>query len=130
MTPLDLRLKYKSETGNNPTYGSYDHGWGRNAHFDNETKTWFSYDYKGSLTPEYAQWLEELNFGDKWKREIYYKERGQYGTYEVQKSTRYRKCETIYTREYKEWLEEIHMYRYVYSPDTKRVFKFTKEDLI
>jgi hypothetical protein len=45
ITPFDIRLKYRFDTGEAPTYGKDE------DHF---------YNYKGSLTHEYAEWLEEL----------------------------------------------------------------------
>ena len=52
MTALELRMKYKADTGYAPTYGNYAG----------------NCDYKGGLKHEYAVWLEN---GSSKKRESY-----------------------------------------------------------
>jgi len=81
MTPIDLRIKYKSETGFVATYGK------------DSSK---HYNYKGGLTHEYAEWLED-GFT---QRRIFYKfDTGLNATY-------YKNYFILhYTKGYKEWLE-------------------------
>jgi len=94
MTPLDLRIFYKSETGEYPTYGK-------------SGGPQFSGNYKGGLTHEYAQWLEEYQGSDPtftsmtWKRDYFLKETGLQATY-YDKS-----LNLCYTRAYKEWMENL-----------------------
>lgn len=86
MTSIDLRIKYKSETGYSPTYG----------------KDIWGHTYQGGLTHQYAEWLEghlskQVNTR---KRDYYLKGTGMHGTY-------YDKNRIMrYTKHYKEWLEE------------------------
>jgi hypothetical protein len=115
MTAIDLRLKYRFDTGIYPTYGSFHHSF----------KYSTLYDYKGGLTPEYAQWLEQLHDGGDWKRETYWEETRKLPVY--QDSNR----KTIYTREYKEWLEEIecnYVYDFTYISESSFKEKWNTED--
>jgi hypothetical protein len=90
MTPLDLRIKYRFETGYSPTFGKDSI-----SRYNNHTN---SYNYKGGLTPEYAEWIQSLQRGDEWKQEKYHKSTGHLATY-------YQKGWLKYTKDYKEWLE-------------------------
>jgi len=94
MTEFDLRLFYRRETGFPPTYGkTRGHQAGCN--------------YKGGLTHDYAEWLEEYR-GDNpapmsmiWQRDYFLKETGVHATYyDNDRNLRY-------TREYKQWMEEL-----------------------
>ena len=89
MTELECRIKYKHETGECPTYGTYRTG---NCNFE------------GSLTNAYAKWLEAQDGGDMWKDDEYFKSSAIHGTYV---KTIYGRKETIYTKDYKEWLERL-----------------------
>jgi len=85
MTPLDLRIRYKSETGEYPTYGK-------------SGGPQFSGNYKGGLTQEYAEWLEAHNlFGD---ISTFSKDTGLQPVYYDNHRNFH------YTKAYKEWLEE------------------------
>jgi len=88
MTILDLRIKYRFDTGLPPTYGKYD---------TNITGNQPGCNYKGALTNDYAQWLENL-YGN--LRLAYQKNTGEiavsYGKFN----------EIKYRKGYKEWLEE------------------------
>ena len=96
MTPIDVRIKYKSETGFAPTYGRYKltHG-----------NTQGGCNYKGGLTQEYAEWLESKGAqgkhfrGPEWKRWRYLKNTSNHTTY-------YKNDIIQYTKGYKEWMEE------------------------
>ena len=57
---LDLRLKYKLETGCSPTLGKF---------FINNSTGEMACNYKGDLTDEYAQWLEEHFLADEIRKE-------------------------------------------------------------
>ena len=91
MTPIEVKIQYRFDTGLAPTYG-YDKT-GRN--------------YKGALTHEYAEWLEEYRgpnpkpMSMTWQRDFYLKETGMHATY-------YDKDRNLrYTREYKLWMEQL-----------------------
>ena len=88
MTILDLRIKYRFDTGLPPTYGKYN---------TNITGNQPGCNYRGSLTNDYAKWLENSN--DE-LRLTYQKNTGEtavlYGRFN----------EVKYRKEYKEWLEE------------------------
>jgi len=94
MTPIDLRLKYKSETGYAPTYGRFE-------------DSWDTCNYKGALTHEYVEWIEnkemcECNFHRRtpdWKRKKYLKNTGHHAIY-------YKNGMLHYYKEYREWAEE------------------------
>ena len=90
MTPIDIRIKYKSETGLAPTYGRYKltHG-----------NTQSGCNYRGALTAEYVEWLETFSYliGN---REEFFKNTGLQSIYYD------REHNSHYTRAYKEWLEE------------------------
>ena len=95
MTQLDLRIKYKRETGFAPTYGRYGE--------DDQLQLFpfisvASCNYKSDrgLTHEYAEWLERTCR----KRAIYKSNTAEYGTY----YDKHRKLR--YTRDYKDWMEE------------------------
>lgn len=95
MNTLDIRIKYKFDTGEYPTFNN-----GLNR-------------YSGSLTQEYAEWLERGNvrLRDQFKRDTsydatYYKIKG--GQYVL-----------IYTKLYKEWLEEKYVILYTLSQNIK-----------
>ncbi|MFA5152806.1 MAG: hypothetical protein WC554_09620 [Clostridia bacterium] len=93
MTALDLRIKYKSETGFALTYGRFGE--------DDQLQLFpfvsvKSCNYKGGLTHEYAEWLER----NAKKREIYQRNQAETGTY----YDKYHKLR--YIREYKDWMEE------------------------
>ena len=88
MTPIDVRIRYKFETGFAPTYGISYVQKGCN--------------YRGGLTTEYAEWLEQglSKIINTQKRDYYFKDTGLHGIY-------YDKDRNIrYTKAYKEWLEE------------------------
>lgn len=94
MTELDLRIKYRSETGFPPTYGRTG-------------GPQFGCNYKGALTHKYAEWLEEYRgpnpepMSMTWQRYSFLKETGLYATY-------YDRDRNIrYNREYKLWMEEL-----------------------
>ena len=91
MTELECRMKYKWDTGEDPTYGKYK-----------EMKT--TCNYEGALTPEYATWLENKDDGDKWKEDQFKRETALDGTYISYERGRRRK---MYTKAYKEWLEKL-----------------------
>lgn len=92
MTPIDLRIKYRSETGLSPTYGRdrYD-----------------ECNYRGALTYQYTEWIENIGVDTKyyhgrkpyWKRLRFRKNTGCDATY-------YYKGLLYYRKVYKEWLEE------------------------
>jgi len=92
MNALDLRIKYKSQTGFHPTYGN-------------------GYNYQGTLTKHYVKWLEN---NDKSFRDEYKRNTGNDATWEKYVKGHNGLYETIYTKEYKEWLEEFW-----YESDTK-----------
>jgi hypothetical protein len=83
MTPLDLRMKYKVETGSYPIY--------RDRH--NSSKQ-LSYD--GALTQAYAQWLENGSLRYRW---IYQQDTGEIPVFTDKNAI------LIYRKAYKEWLE-------------------------
>ena len=96
MTQIDLRIKYKSETGMAPTYGRYGE--------DDQLQlipfisvSSCNYQSNRGLTHEYAEWLER----DVRKRNAFKRDIAEYGTY----YDKYRKLR--YTREYKDWMEYI-----------------------
>jgi hypothetical protein len=84
MTALQLRIKYKFETGFTPTLGM------------DSSKTQEFYNYQGELTNEYVQWLE--GNATHW-REKYKKDTGHYAVIQDYYSI-------DYTDGYKEWLED------------------------
>ena len=91
MTPIDLRIKYRFETGDSPTYGKDSYG----------------HNYKGGLTHEYAEWIETYTgengtfMSMNWQRYYFIKDTGLHATYyDKHKKLRYRK-------EYKDWLEQL-----------------------
>jgi len=94
MTELDLRLKYKSETGYAPTYGKTG-------------GPQFGCNYKGGLTHKYAEWLEEYRGSNPtpmsmtWQRDYFLKETGTCATYYD------RKRNIHYIYEYKLWMERL-----------------------
>jgi len=91
MTSIELRIKFKSETGYDPTTGKT--GYPQSGMCN----------YKGNLTSEYAAWLESEHIDlthTSMIRHKYLKEMGKPGTY-----LDYNRI-THYTEEYKEWLEE------------------------
>ena len=86
-TPLDIRLKYRFDTGEAPTYGRTS---GQQAG---------SCNYKGGLTHEYAEWLESHVKASR-SRRLFQMNTGLVATY-------YDKNRILrYVREYKEWMEE------------------------
>lgn len=91
MTPLELRMFYKADTGFAPTYGR------------TQEQQAGSCNYKGGLTHEYAEWLEmnhlDMTLSKKF-RTRYQQDKGISGTY----YSRYHVL--CYTKDYKEWLEE------------------------
>jgi len=92
MRPIEVRIKYKFDTGLSPTYGR-----------DPETRCC---NYRGALTHDYTEWLEHHGRGvesiheriSTRRRMKYLKDTGNHAIY-------YRR-EMHYTKEYKEWLEE------------------------
>lgn len=89
MTILDLRIKYRFDTGLPPTYGKYDINISGNQRGCN---------YKGSLTNQYGEWLES-HFTNR-MRLTYQKETGLSAILDnTRKGARY-------TTGYKLWLEE------------------------
>lgn len=91
MTPLELRIKFKSETGFAPTTGrTHEQQVG-------------SCNYREYLTQEYIGWLEsdhiDIKMGNKY-REKYFKETGK------QAISYDNKRNICYINEYDEWLEE------------------------
>jgi hypothetical protein len=109
MTPIDLRIKYKSATGDYPTYGRYttnQRGYGAKTAVGN---------YQGGLTHDYAEWLEGWPAGNSIrKRDFYLKSIGTNGTY-------YDKNRILrYTKNYKEWLEERVCQAYTVIEKIKR----------
>jgi len=89
-TAIDLRIKYKFDTGNHPTW----------------CDTWNSYSYtKGKLKSIYGIWLEE-QFGNQSNlRDNYYKYSGCKPIY---KKNRYYICDCL-TQEYMLWLEDKYL---------------------
>lgn len=82
MTPIDLRIKYKSKTGYSPIYGKDDHE---------------HYNYQGELTPDYVEWLG----GSSTRKLIAYKQdTGLYSHWYDNKRN------IFFTDEYSEWVEE------------------------
>jgi len=86
MTPLQLRVKYRFDTGDYPTYNYYN----------------------GGLTHQYAEWLEEyaLSYLSTKQsaimlRQKFQTDRGNKAIYNNEH--RY----THYVKEYKEWLEDL-----------------------
>jgi len=92
MTPLDLRIKYKFETGKIPTYG-------RDYDYAKVNISPLLYNYKGALTYEYAEWIQSLQRGDEWKQNKYQRSTGNKPTY-------YKNRLVFFTKDYKEWLED------------------------
>ena len=92
MTSFDLRIKYRSDTGISPTHGVDADG---------------IHTYRGGLTHEYAEWLENYNgngivpFSFNWKRIHYLKQTGNQATY----YDNYRNIK--YYKDYKLWLENL-----------------------
>jgi len=85
MTTLDLRIKYKSETGYMPAFENESFHSGKG--------------YKGKLTSFYAEWLEGKNNAIQ-KRMAYQRDTGdKAGFYE-------KRCIFKYAENYKLWLEE------------------------
>jgi hypothetical protein len=85
MTPIELRIKFKSETGYPPTYGRTQLEQSRSCN------------YQGGLTHEYAEWLEN---DDRFLRDEFHK---HYGSIAFIKDN---KRNVRYSKAYKEWLEE------------------------
>jgi hypothetical protein len=85
MTALDLRIKFRFETGVSPTY-SVD-SWGHN--------------YKGELSSRYVQWLEGYGIIASIKRVAFKQETGNDAVYYNRRHWNWK-----YTKEYKEWIEE------------------------
>ena len=84
MSPLQLRLKYKADTGFAPTNGKDTTIWGDPCN------------YKGRLNQKYAEWIEN----DHTEKRIRYKlNTGNSATF-------YKNNYTWFTKGYKEWLEE------------------------
>jgi hypothetical protein len=100
MTELDLRLKYKSETGEYPTYGRCK------REFNPKLNSTIG-NYKGGLTHEYTEWLEEYrgpnptSMSMTWQRDYFLKETGLHATY----YDKYRNLR--YSSEYKLWMERL-----------------------
>jgi hypothetical protein len=96
MTEIDVRLKYKTETGYAPTYGiSYEQK---------------SCNYQGALKHAYAEWLENYiaenisTMSISWQRDNFFKDKRFLATY-------YDKDRNLrYYREYKLWMEELLCY--------------------
>lgn len=92
MTSLDLRILYRRETGLPPTYGK-----------DNRDLC----TYRGGLRQDYAKWLEEYRGANPipmsmiWQRVYFKRDTGNEAMYKAKNQ------ELYYTREYKEWLEEL-----------------------
>jgi len=86
MTRLDLRIKYRFETGISPTYGEDGYG----------------YTYKGGLTKEYVEWLEGAKGME---RQIRYRyNTGELPTFKKRENGEF---VTKYLKYYKEWLEDF-----------------------
>jgi len=92
---LDLRLKYKLETGCSPTLGKF---------FINNSTGEMACNYKGDLTDEYAQWLEEHFLADEIRKE-YKNSTGKNGVYFNIAKKLSEKYTPNYTKDYKSWLE-------------------------
>jgi len=82
MTPIDLRIKYRFETGRYP----YSHG----SVFPRHKDRYF--------TNEYGEWLETKQYS---ARNVFFKNTGNKGTFYNK-----HKDKIHYTQEYKEWMEE------------------------
>lgn len=91
MTSLELKIKYRFDTGCSPTFGKDKTG----------------YNYQSGLTQEYAKWLEEYAgdytgmFSMKWQRTYFKQDTGTNATFIG------RKGNLCYTRAYKEYIEEL-----------------------
>jgi len=85
MTPIEIRIRFKSETGFPPTRGRTQ-----------EQQTG-SCNYKGTFTNEYGTWLEDNNTN---LRDEYHKETGLLSLKDNINRV------TLYTNDYMEWLEE------------------------
>ena len=96
MTQLDLRLKYKSETGFAPTYGRYGED-DQLQLFPFISVASCNYQSNRGLTHEYAEWLERHTPK---KRMIFKRLTGNDASWH----DKHHKLR--YTREYKDWLEE------------------------
>ena len=94
MTKLDIRIRYRFDTGLSPTYGKDEN---------------HMYNYKEGLTNEYAEWLE-LRLGPQ-IRLAYQKNVG--ATPVVLNKHGYVK----YLRDYKIWLEERVLKLFEFQPD-------------
>jgi len=88
MRPLDLRIKYKRDTGLPPTNGVA-------RDFERESN------YIGNITRDYAIWLEEKAWFLENARYSYKNETGMPPTFFDNKLSAIN-----FNREYKEWLEE------------------------
>ena len=86
MSPIDLRIKYRQETGLYPT--ALD----KNDTFDYTSPT----DYTGKLTQAYGRWLEKNSN----QREEYQRSTGCVGSHMNKRRV------TKYTQAYRVWLEE------------------------
>jgi hypothetical protein len=84
MTPIDVRIKYRFDTGLAPTYGHDRMG----------------HNYQGGLTDDYAEWLENQFTRKTFKRFMYRKDTG------LQPTIIGRDNELHFTKGYKESLEE------------------------
>jgi len=91
MTELECRMKYKMDTGENPTYGRYP----RKAMITAVCN------YEGGMTPEYAMWLEKKQ-DDIWIEEKFQHDTSFEATYMKDLPNGSVK---VYTKLYKEWLE-------------------------
>jgi hypothetical protein len=89
MTPLQVRLKYKADTGYAPTYGKL---------FLIEKCC----SYKGHLKQEYGQWLEEQMSNHSTDIRVEYKICTSNNAMKYNQDA----LQEIYTKEYMFWLEE------------------------
>ena len=81
ITALDLRIQYRRDTGEDPTYG---------------VRT-----YKGPLKWRYVEWLETGT--ERAFREMFWKNRGMHATFKG------RRRQDVYNLEYKKWIEETRL---------------------
>ncbi|MCK9446507.1 hypothetical protein M0Q50_06510 [bacterium] len=95
---LDLRIKYKLDTGYAPTYGRVTY-YGKKSKFEHDCN------YEGALTNEYAQWLENLKQVNHYDVRLAYKfDTGLEGAYDSYYYGYYN-WKIIRTKDYKKWLE-------------------------
>ena len=87
MTPLDLKIKYRFDTGLSPTFGKDKTG----------------HNYRGGYTQEYAEWLENWPYlvDASWQRRYFRQDTGHNAV------TIGRDGNLYYTRAYKEYMEEL-----------------------